>query len=36
MRASAMYATSKLQPDHGFMREMDRDHADIQADLAFG
>lgn len=35
-RASEIYATNGLQPDHVFLREMVRDVADIQAGLAFG
>jgi len=36
MRASEIYASNKLQPDHVFLREMARDNADIKAGLAFG
>jgi tetratricopeptide (TPR) repeat protein len=35
-RASEIYNANKLKPDHVFLREMDRDCADIQAQLALG
>lgn len=34
-RAREIYATNSLRPEHVFMREMERDRADIQAGLAF-
>jgi len=35
MRAMEIYIANKLKQDHVFMREMNRDKADIQAGLAF-
>ena len=34
-RASEIYNTNKLKPDHVFLREMDKDCVDIRAQLAF-
>lgn len=35
IRANEIYEANSLRPDHMFVREMERDNADIQAGLAF-